>query len=75
MLEIGEWKNNWKENPKKECIYVFCSPSAGDVDMLWLVVFTVGEGKEVATVKVASAGNFNVLTLFFARFSNSAMWR
>lgn len=43
--------------------------------MLWLVVFTVGEGKEVATVKVASAGNFNVLTLFFARFSNSAMWR
>ena len=50
--------------------------------MFWLVVCTVGEvgevgevGKEVATVKVASAGNFNVLTLFFARFSNSAMWR
>ena len=61
--------------PRKNVISVFCFPSARDVDMLWLVVFTVGEGKEVATVKVASAGNFNVLTLFFARFSSSAVWR
>ena len=54
----------------------FCFPSARDVDMLWLVVCSVGEGgKEVATVKVASVGNFNVLTLFFARFSSSAVWR
>ena len=56
----------------------FCFPSAGDVDMLWFVC-TVGEvgevGKEVAAVKVASVGNFNVLTLFFARFSNSDVWR
>ena len=47
--------------------------------MLWLVVCTVGDvaevGKEVAAVKLASVGNFNVLTLFFARFSNSDVWR
>lgn len=62
--------------PRKNVISVFCFPSARDVDMLWLVVCSVGEvGKEVATVKVASVGNFNVLTLFFARFSSSAVWR
>ena len=47
--------------------------------MLSVFVCTLGEvgeaGKEVAAVKVASVGNFKVLTLFFARFSNSDMWR
>ena len=56
----------------------FCFPSAR-VDTLWFLVCLVGEGgevgKEVAAVKVASVGNFKVLTLFFVRFSSSDMWR